>query len=61
MIRANHSVAPGPRVGAISPPPWGAGRGRSGSQATRGAWFLAVARRGEAGFAANVIGGATAL
>ncbi|CUX81489.1 MAG: hypothetical protein HLUCCA05_04405 [Roseibaca calidilacus] len=27
MIRANISVAPGPRVGAISPPPWGGGSG----------------------------------
>jgi hypothetical protein len=27
MIRANTSVAPGPRVGAISPPPLGGGSG----------------------------------
>ncbi|SUZ33166.1 hypothetical protein ROE7235_02934 [Roseibaca ekhonensis] len=35
MIVAYPSVAPDPRVGAISSPPWGSGRGRSGSQATR--------------------------
>ena len=36
MIRANRRIAPGPRVGA-SPPPWGAGRGRSVSLRDPGA------------------------
>jgi hypothetical protein len=67
MMRANTSVAPGPRVGAISPPRRasgahlqcdGAGRGRSGSQATRGDWFSAGARRGETGLGASVSRGA---